>query len=208
LYFVSALRAALVANGIDVRGEAVDIDDVSPLPVDAGRPILSHYSPALPSLGTTTMKLSQNLFAESLMYATGPAAARSIFESWGIPREELLIADGSGLSRYNLVTADALATILTRVARSDRLRDAFLASLPIAGRDGLLDNRMRGTAAEGNARAKTGSFTNARALSGYVRSAGGEPLVFSIIANNYNVPGVLIDQATDSLVVRLAQFKR
>jgi serine-type D-Ala-D-Ala carboxypeptidase/endopeptidase (penicillin-binding protein 4) len=208
LYYVSALRAALIANGIEVRGEAVDIDDTSPLPVDSGRLILSYYSPALPVLATTMMKLSQNLFAESLMYSTGADAARTIFEGWGIPKEELLIADGSGLSRYNLVTPEAMATILTHVARSDRLREGFLASLPIAGRDGSLENRMKGTPAEGNARAKTGSFTNARALSGYVRSADGELLAFTIIANNYNVPAALIDQTTDSIVVRLAQFKR
>jgi len=208
IYYVSALRAALVANGIEVRGEAVDVDDISMPAVDSGRLILSYYSPALPSLGKTMMKLSQNLFAESFMYATGVETARGVFEGWGIPREELLIADGSGLSRYNLVTADAMAAILARVASDERLREPFLASLPIAGRDGSLDNRMQGTPAEGNARAKTGSFTNARALSGYVRSAQGEPLVFSIIANNYNAPARLIDQATDAIVVRLAQFKR
>lgn len=208
IYYVSALRAALVANGIDVRGDAADIDDISMPPVDSGRLILSYYSPALPVLGKTMMKLSQNLFAESFMYATGVEAARGVFEGWGIPREEILIADGSGLSRYNLVTAEALATILTRVFGDERLREPFLASLPIAGRDGSLDNRMKGTPAEGNARAKTGSFTNARALSGYVRSAEGEPLAFSIIANNYNAPARLVDQATDSIVVRLAQFKR
>ena len=208
MYYVSALRAALVANGIDVRGEAVDIDDISMPAVDSGRLILSYYSPALPLLGKTMMKLSQNLFAESFMYATGAGAARSVFEGWGIPREEILIADGSGLSRYNLVTAEALTIILTRVVGDERLREPFLASLPIAGRDGSLDNRMKGTPAEGNARAKTGSFTNARALSGYVRTASGEPLVFSIIANNYNTTARLIDQVTDSIVVRLAQFKR
>ena len=208
IYYVSALRAALVANGIDVRGEAVDVDDISMPAVDSGRLILSYYSPALPSLGKTMMKLSQNLFAESFLYATGVETARGVFEGWGIPREELLIADGSGLSRYNLVTAEAMATILARVAGDERLREPFLASLPIAGRDGSLDNRMKGTPAEGNARAKTGSFTNTRALSGYVRTAQGEPLVFSIIANNYNAPARLIDQATDSIVVRLAQFKR
>ena len=211
MYYVSALRAVLVANGIEVRGEAADIDDIDDMSmaaVDSGRLILSYYSPALPSLGKTMMKLSQNLFAESFLYATGVEAARRVFEGWGIPREEIVIADGSGLSRYNLVTAEALATILTRVAGDERLREPFLASLPIAGRDGSLDNRMKGTPAEGNARAKTGSFTNARALSGYVRTASGEPLVFSIIANNYNTTARLIDQATDSIVVRLAQFKR
>jgi D-alanyl-D-alanine carboxypeptidase/D-alanyl-D-alanine-endopeptidase (penicillin-binding protein 4) len=208
LYFVATLRAALIANGIDVRGDAVDIDDLPTPPSTAGPLILSHYSPPLPALGMTVMKLSQNLFAEALMYATGPGAARGVLSGWGIPAEDMLIADGSGLSRYNLVTADALVAILTRVAADERLRQPFLASLPIAGRDGSLENRMNRTPAEGNARAKTGSFSNARALSGYVHAADGEPFVFSIIANNYGVAPSAIDQATDAIVVRLAQFRR
>lgn len=209
LYFVSALRTALIANGIDVRGEAVDIDDLPTAPsADRGRLIATHYSPPLPALATTMMKLSQNLFAETFMYATGPTQAQQIFEGWGIPSGDLLIADGSGLSRYNLVTPEALVAILARVAADDRLREPFMATLPIAGRDGSLDDRMKGTRAEGNARAKTGSFTNARALSGFVRTAAGEPLVFSILANNYGVPGEAIEQATDAIVVALAELKR
>ena len=67
---------------------------------------------------------------------------------------------------------------------------------------------MAGTSAEGNARAKTGSIANARALSGYVCTAEGEPLVFSILANNFETPASVIEQASDAIVVRLAQFRR
>jgi D-alanyl-D-alanine carboxypeptidase/D-alanyl-D-alanine-endopeptidase (penicillin-binding protein 4) len=116
--------------------------------------------------------------------------------------------DGSGLSRYDFVTPDALVTILTHVDRDEKLRGPFEASLPIAGRDGTLANRMKGTAAEGNARAKTGSMSNVRALSGYVTSADGEPLVFSILANNFETPADVINRATDAIVVRLAEFSR
>ena len=81
-------------------------------------------------------------------------------------------------------------------------------ALPIAGRDGTLSRRMAGTPAEGNARAKTGSIANARALSGYVTTADGERLVFSIIANNFEIPASVIEQTSDAIVVRLTQFKR
>ncbi len=112
------------------------------------------------------------------------------------------------MSRYDYVTADALAAILAHVDRDERLRGPFEAALPIAGRDGTLANRMKGTPAEGNARAKTGSMSNVRALAGYVTSASGEPLVFALLANNFDAPGETITTAEDAIVVRLAQFAR
>ena len=98
--------------------------------------------------------------------------------------------------------------ILTRGARDPRLRGPFEEALPIAGRDGTLAYRLQGTAAEGNARAKTGSLSNARAISGYVHSADGEPLVFSIIANNFGRWADAVAAAEDAIVVRLAEFSR
>jgi D-alanyl-D-alanine carboxypeptidase/D-alanyl-D-alanine-endopeptidase (penicillin-binding protein 4) len=116
--------------------------------------------------------------------------------------------DGSGLTRYDFVTPGALVTILTHVYEDAKLRGPFEASLPIAGRDGTLANRMKGTAAEGNARAKTGSMTAVRGTSGYVTSAGGEPLVFAILVNNYESPGATITAAEDAIIVRLATLRR
>ena len=81
-------------------------------------------------------------------------------------------------------------------------------SLPIAGRAGTLSARMKGTPAEGNVHAKTGSFSNARAVAGFARTADGEPVAFSIIANNYGAPPETIDRVTDSIIVALAKFTR
>lgn len=219
-YFVNQLRDALEANGIDVLGVAADIDTLPHPPRrDEGTPFLTHRSPPLSALAATMMKLSQNLYAETLLKtlggSNGPATAdagratvRSTLEGWGIDVGEMIVADGSGLSRYNLATPAALVAILTHVARSDRLREPFEAALPLAGREGTLATHMTGTAAEGNARAKTGSFSNARAISGYVRAADGEPLVFSIIANNFGAAGEAVDAAQDAIVVKLAEFSR
>jgi D-alanyl-D-alanine carboxypeptidase/D-alanyl-D-alanine-endopeptidase (penicillin-binding protein 4) len=118
------------------------------------------------------------------------------------------MVDGSGLSRYNYLTPDVLVTVLTRISGDQRLRPAFLDALPVAGVDGTISSRMRDTKAQGNARAKTGSIANARALSGLVTSADGEPLVFSIIVNNFNVPQSEADRVIDRAVVRLAEFRR
>jgi D-alanyl-D-alanine carboxypeptidase/D-alanyl-D-alanine-endopeptidase (penicillin-binding protein 4) len=209
-YFVTAFRDALIANGIEVRGPAVDIDEATDPPNgEAGSTVVTYRSPPLSVLATTMMKDSQNLYAETLLHAVGgPEQVRTVLKGWDIDTDDLLVADGSGLSRYNLATADALVAILTHVARSEQLREPFLATLPVAGRDGTLESRMKGTIAEGNARAKTGSFSNARALAGYVTAADGERLVFALIANNFGVPAAAIEQTIDAIVIRLAEFRR
>ena len=219
-YFVRMLGQALSDAGISSGNSPVDIDDVE-LPA-AGLPqatLLSHRSPNLSTLAKTMMKDSQNLYAESLLKtlgarsgggtaASGREAEAALLREWALTAEDVIIADGSGLSRYNLVTPHALVTILERVNQDAGLRDSFIASLPVAGVDGTLATRMRGTAAEGNARAKTGSLSNARGLSGYVRSADGEPLAFSILVNNFGPRPDIVEQTMDAMVVKLAEFKR
>jgi len=219
-FFVTALRTALIANGIDVRGPAVDVDDVHDARAAEGTPAISYRSAPLATIAVRLMKVSQNQYAETLLKtmsaapgvvptaAGGWKVAQAIFDRWGVPPGSLIQRDGSGLTRYDFVTPEALVAILTHVDRDATLRGPFQASLPIAGRDGTLSNRMKGTPAEGNARAKTGSVTPVRTLSGYVSSADGEPFVFSILANNYDVPASVINAATDVIVVRLAQFRR
>jgi D-alanyl-D-alanine carboxypeptidase/D-alanyl-D-alanine-endopeptidase (penicillin-binding protein 4) len=204
----------------------VDIDDLDERPARAlGTLLVSHGSAPLSTLAATMMKLSQNLYAETLFKAAGGAGAvernpgvataasgrevvAKALEQWGIPREEVVVADGSGLSRYNLITPRALITILTHVDRTERLKAPFEAALPVAGVDGTLGARLRGTPAEKKVRAKTGAFSNARALSGYVTAASGEPLAFVLLANNFGVPAEAIERAMDAIVVKLAQFKR
>jgi D-alanyl-D-alanine carboxypeptidase/D-alanyl-D-alanine-endopeptidase (penicillin-binding protein 4) len=83
-----------------------------------------------------------------------------------------------------------------------------MSSLPVAGRDGTLASRMRRTRAEGNAAAKTGSISNVRALSGYVRTRDGEMLAFSIVANDFVLPAATINWITDLAVEVLANFTR
>ena len=221
-YFVTALRRSLVANGIDVRGTAVDIDDLNAPPPVTGAPLVTYLSPPLSTLATTMMRLSQNLYAETLLKTvgtdgasqgpagveTGRAVVRSVLQGWNVDTSSLIQADGSGLSRYNYITPDSMVAILTHIGRDERLRGAFEATLPVAGRTGTLENRMRGTAAETNARIKTGSLTGVRAMAGYVHSADGETLAFAIFANNYENSSSIINAACDAIVVRLASFRR
>src|SRR6185295_4909283 len=143
IYFVSALRQGLTAAGIAVRGQAVDIDDLADPPSrQTGTTIISHRSPPLSELAQTMMRLSQNLYAETLLKTLGsvdgPGTAESgrlaiagIVREWGIGPTDLVVEDGSGLTRYNLATPEALAGILAHVDRDQRLRGPFEASLPI-----------------------------------------------------------------------------
>eukprot|EP01012_Entosiphon_sulcatum_P030833 TRINITY_DN38292_c0_g1_i1.p2 TRINITY_DN38292_c0_g1~~TRINITY_DN38292_c0_g1_i1.p2 ORF type:complete len:104 (+),score=16.04 TRINITY_DN38292_c0_g1_i1:1-312(+) len=77
-------------------------------------------------------------------------------------------------------------------------------ALPVAGVDGTIRNRMRGTPAQGNARGKTGTLDKARSLSGYVTTADGQLVLFSLLCNNYTVPTREVERVQDALVVMLA----
>jgi len=230
-FYVNVLRDVLTRKGITVGGAAVDIDDLPPTDpahaLDKRRVLFTHQSPSLESdeVGRAFMKVSQNLFGETLMQTVGAMgamaqsaphhhteAARKIYEevlsSWGIPPSEHIIVDGSGLSRYNYITANLIVHILRAMARDPKNAATFEALLPIAGKDGTLRNRMKGTKAEGNVHAKTGTLAAVRSLSGYLRTADGERIGFSIIANNFKAPSAIVDGIAELAVERLSNFTR
>src|SRR5262249_26771217 len=132
LYFVNALRASLVADGIAVSGPAVDVDELpSPPPRGHVAPLITYQSPPLAMLATTMMKLSQNQFAEALFKTVGGGTAeaartaeRDALQSWGIDPATVILADGSGLSRYNYVTPETMVAVLAHVFHTERLRAA------------------------------------------------------------------------------------
>jgi D-alanyl-D-alanine carboxypeptidase/D-alanyl-D-alanine-endopeptidase (penicillin-binding protein 4) len=257
IFFVEALKYALIASGLDVRGAAVDIGGlrgegahgvnnnrgaggpgvnnggarapgVNNLAPDSGHGSLVavNRSAPLSTLAIRLMKDSQNQYAETLLKTLGAAdgqargeavrgtaaggrmSVRALLERWGVDGSGLIQRDGSGLSRYDYVNADTLVGILSHVYHDTTLSGPFKASLPVAGQDGTLANRLKGTVAEGRVQAKTGSMSNVRALSGYVSTADGEPLAFSILANNFETPAEVVNNATDAIVIRLAQFQR
>jgi len=218
VYFASAFRAALVSRGISVGGAAIDIHDLADPPARTGMPLVAYDSPPLATLATRLMKMSQNLYAESLLktlggtegtpsWAMSVGVEREVLTEWGIPEDDVVQVDGSGLSRYNYVTAGTLVAVLTHIHQDETLRAPFEASLPIAGRDGTLAARLAGTAAENNVRAKTGSLANARSMAGFVTSADGEPLVFAILSNNYGANPEMAVSAIDAIAARIAEFK-
>jgi len=132
---------------------------------------------------------------------------RSVLKSWNIADDSYSIADGSGLSRYNYVAPEAVAAVLWAMGHHASF-DVFYRSLPIAGVDGTIQNRMRGTAAENNAHAKTGSISNVRSLSGYVTTRDGERLLFVLMANHFTANRRVVERVQDFVVERLANFSR
>jgi D-alanyl-D-alanine carboxypeptidase/D-alanyl-D-alanine-endopeptidase (penicillin-binding protein 4) len=219
-FFVQELHDTLVGEGVIIRNApALWNQVVTPPAVESAQLLFAHRSPPLSEIAVTLMKVSQNLYAETLLRALGGQAGngsaragqdvvREVLTGWGVAPDAYVLADGSGLSRYNYVTADTIARILRQMAMNPRHAALFESTLPVVGKEGTLARRLRGTLAEGNAKAKTGSISNVRALSGYVTTRDGERLIFSIIANNFNVPATTIDAAVDAAVVRLAEFSR
>jgi D-alanyl-D-alanine carboxypeptidase/D-alanyl-D-alanine-endopeptidase (penicillin-binding protein 4) len=130
-----------------------------------------------------------------------------VIQEMGINPDNMVIADGSGLSRLNLVTPRQFVTLLSYMYKS-RYFIPFFNSLPIAGVDGTLGKRMKNTKAANKVRAKTGYLDAVRSLSGYAFTGDNEPVAFSIIANNFLVPYKLVDNLQDLVCIRLANFRR
>ncbi|MBR1525847.1 MAG: D-alanyl-D-alanine carboxypeptidase/D-alanyl-D-alanine-endopeptidase [Prevotella sp.] len=142
------------------------------------------------------MKKSDNLYAEALFYqiaaqqgsryATAKQAAAAIkrlINKIGLNASDYRIADGSGLSLYNYLTPEVEVGLLKYAWNNEDIYYYLYNSMPIAGQDGTLQNRMRGTHAAGNVRAKTGTVTGVSSLAGYCTSANGHELCFAIINN-------------------------
>jgi len=219
LWFASVLKSRLVRDGIEITGDAVDIDDVvPPSSRDTATVIYSHRSRTLGEIAQPLLKDSINLYAEALMrlnvaagvFPTNDAALEGLrkrLDAWGISNAGYQLVDGSGLSRRDAISADAVLSLLERMA-DPSAKSPFVTGLPIAGVDGSLSTRMKGTPAENNVRAKTGTMSNIRTLAGYVTTRDGEQLAFVVLINNFEGTGANANDALDAVAVRLASFSR
>ena len=133
---------------------------------------------------------------------------RETLTSLGVDPALYRAFDGSGLSRYDMVSPEALVRLLTAIWNDPSLIGPYRSALPLAGTAGSLADQMKGTPAEGRVWAKTGSMFNIRSLSGYALTADNEPLAFSFLANNYTVPSEQVEALYDAALVRIASFRR
>ncbi|MBW2244377.1 MAG: D-alanyl-D-alanine carboxypeptidase/D-alanyl-D-alanine-endopeptidase [Deltaproteobacteria bacterium] len=190
-YAAAVLRQQLAANGIVLEGPTRR----APVPRGA-EPLLAFEGFALGRIVTLFVKNSNNMIAEALVkllgrgpagepgtWPRGLAAMRSTLASLGIDLDGVRLADGSGLSRDNRVSARVLVDVLRAADRRFEMAPELLAALPIAGRDGTLKKRASTT--RDRLRAKTGLLTGVTALTGIAQTTGGREVVFSILANGY-----------------------
>ena len=156
-------------------------------------------------------KVSQNLHAEILLRLMGREKGtagtvegglevlRGFLNKAEVPSDQYTFYDGSGLSRQNLVTPHAVVQLL-RYAAAQPWGKNFRDTLPIAGIDGSLSDRFKNLPAQGRVYAKTGSLGGVKTLSGYAITNHGEQVAFSILTNNYNLPGNRVNDAVDDIV--------
>lgn len=188
---------------------------------DTNMVLVNHLSEPLSIAVYNTNKISDNLSAELLMKTVGaeiqgpPGTAEKgisvihqFLEEIGVDSTTYELADGSGVSRYNVVTPDLIINLLIAMHKDFRIQAEFKTSLPIAGVDGTLQGRMKDTAAEGKLRAKTGSLRGVSALSGYTTSADNELLAFSIIMEHFVVQTSKIRKIQDKIGDLISSFSR
>jgi PBP4 family serine-type D-alanyl-D-alanine carboxypeptidase len=184
------------------------------------REIAQHYEP-IEKMITNMNKVSDNLSAENTLKVLGttmngsPGSAKSgifvvkrFLSNLGIDTSKLSIVDGSGVSRYNLLSADQLVQFLAAMYKQPRIFPIFYNSLPLAGVDGTLARRMTTYPAACNLRAKTGNLNGVSCLSGYVLTRDGEMLVFSMMMQNFITPSANYHQVQDKIGALLAGFSR
>jgi serine-type D-Ala-D-Ala carboxypeptidase/endopeptidase (penicillin-binding protein 4) len=178
--------------------------------------LAEHISPALLESIRVTNKVSQNLHAELFLRTVGREKAsvgstdagiwveQDFLKTAGIADGDVVLSDGSGLSRDDLVTPRAVVQLLRYVSRQPWGAD-YISTFPIAGVDGTLENRLKGTAASGRILAKTGSLEHVRAMSGYATTLRGEHLIFTIFGNNNPSHGHDATAAMDAICVAMVE---
>jgi serine-type D-Ala-D-Ala carboxypeptidase/endopeptidase (penicillin-binding protein 4) len=215
-YYTGTLfKESLQRAGIFVAGEVAN--NITP----NGLRELARLERPMEKVVTNLNKVSDNLSAENTLKILGTSRnglsgtakngtfiVKQFLSSLGIDTAKISIADGSGVSRYNLVSAEQIVFFLAAIYKDPRIFPLFYNSLPIAGIDGTLAKRMTSFPAACNVHAKTGTLNGASCLSGYVLTRDGEMLAFSILMQNFTTSADDYRLAQDRICYLLAGFSR
>jgi D-alanyl-D-alanine carboxypeptidase/D-alanyl-D-alanine-endopeptidase (penicillin-binding protein 4) len=208
LYVATVFKEMLEEHGMQIAGKLRRGES----PVSCV-PVYRHISKPLVQLIYDMNKWSLNFYADQILKAIGARVlgAPGSFEKGsleikrlltvlGLTEEEFRMYDGSGLSRYNLISPHGIVKVLAGALAQTDIRPEFLSSLPVAGVDGTLESRMGGSHSLRRVRAKTGTMRGVSSLSGYVLMNDNREVIFSIIMNNYTCPARLIREIQDNIV--------
>jgi len=205
-----AMKAALRKRGVRVSGRVGHVN--LPDSVTDRKPLAEVASPTVATLIEETNVPSNNFFAEMLLRRLAAANGSRGTRLHGAADVErfaksvgtsIQAVDGSGLSRRNAVSPQQVVRLLAAMDRDRTNSEAFHDSLPVAGREGTVADRMRGTAAEGNCATKTGTLDGVSALSGYCQ-AGGHTIAFSVLNNGVDVSAAR--NAQDRFAAAVARY--
>ena len=212
LVAAQALKKALRKQGVSVAGR-VGHANLSDRTLHR-KPLASASSPRVAALIEETNVPSNNFFAEMLLRrlaaangsrGTRLAGADDVERFAHSVGTDIQAVDGSGLSRRNAVSPKEVVKLLVAMARDRRDAEAFRNSLPIAGREGTVADRMRGTAAEGSCATKTGTLDGVPALSGYCDAGGGHTIAFSVLNNGVDISAAHVAQ--DRIAAAVARYR-
>jgi len=211
LVAAKGLKSALRKRGVRVDGQVGRAN--LPAATLESEPLAAVASPTVAKLIEETNVPSNNFFAEMLLKRLAATSGRKGTRHRGNDKVETFAAsvgtavesvDGSGLSRKNRVSPEHVGQLLVAMAKDEQNAAAFRDSLPVAGREGTVADRMRGTAAEGNCATKTGTLSDVSALSGYC-DADGHTVVFSTLMNDANVDAAR--RAQDRIAAAVARYQ-
>ena len=219
-FFLQSLKEVFHRRGIRIKGRiklaSMMGDQIT---LDGTTLLFRHKSRPFSEIVKICNKNSHNFYAEQILKTMGLVdkglgtvenglrVENDWLERAGVSPNSLRIVDGSGLSLLNLTSAEIFAKLLRYLYRSDDF-SVFYNSLPVAGRDGSMADRLLDGSAANNLRAKPGLNENVRSLAGYIKTADNETLTVVFIANNYLVPYSFIDTVIDKICNRLSILKR
>ena len=210
----SILKNKLQQNGISAKRSSIHIvDNAIEMPDSVLTLISETKSPKLIEIIDKTNKKSINLYAETLLRhislsrnkdgsnSSGTAVLKYYWKNRGVDVSGMKLYDGSGLSSYNLITANSVIDVLKRIQKNSSKYPEFISTLPVSGESGTLKSLLYKTEAKGHIIAKSGSMSGVRAYSGYIKTKKNNFVAFSLLINNYTTTSSTVKKYMEDILL-------
>ena len=215
-YLANNLKTNLLKNGITIEGKVIDQSN-SNIQLEPRKKLMKYTSPKLVDIVYFINQTSNNAMSEALLKTTGfyEKGDFSLDTGRAIVNKHLTkrtfdfdgfhFADGSGLSRSNVVTPISQVKFLSSLIEEKHF-DAYFKSLPIAGQTGTLKSMFINSESNGQVFAKTGTLNKVKTLAGYVKTKSGKLLTFSLLINNYNGSVAQVKQKMETILAPMIEL--